>query len=437
MNKSSRRLAGMIASLASMAGLVGLVAVAGGAATASVQTSRVDESSISIRVAHRQIEAGETDRVTGNLHIRGGVDEAGRTVLLEARAQGETGFTQIATVTSGPLGGLKMDVQPAVTTHYRWRFEGAEDARPSRSGIATVRVGTDDHHGHRVRTTLSIRAVHRLAGPDGTDTVRGRLRTHHLGLPNRAVLLLARSADDPEWQTVNAEQTDRTGLVSFDVSPVTVTRYRLVFLGTRLLAPSHSGVVRVGVRPVVTIAADPIRINPGESTAVTGTVTFEGLPLAGATVDLRARSKHSGGFVVVGTATTAVDGTVGFTDAPTENTTYRLVVHHATTQPKAVSESVRVHVRKATALAIVGRDTDDGFVITGVLLGGGRGIPAAPVTLLSQAPGSATWTEVDTKRTKRHGKVRFVQPAAPGTSYQLSFAGDWWFAPSLSGIVVD
>ncbi len=436
MDKHSKRRASAIATLASIACLAGFVAVAADAAPATSEGSGLAPSSISIRVAHRHIEPGESDRIRGNLNIRGAAD-SGRTVLLEAKPKGTTGFTPLGSVTSGPMGGLRMEVQPSVTTHYRWRFEGTEDARPSRSGIATVRVRTDGHDGHRVRTTLSIRAVHRLVGADGTAAVRGRLRTHHLGLPNRQVLLLARSADQPQWQAVDSEQTDRSGLVDFDVSPVMVTRYRLAFLGTRLLAPSHSGVVRVGVRPHVTIAADPTRINPGESTAVTGTVTFEGQPLAGATVDLLTRTRHSGGFVVVGTAMTNPDGNVGFTDAPSENTAYRMLVRHATQQPRAISEPVRVHVRKASALAIVGRDKDAGFTITGVLFGGGRGIPAATVTLLAQAPGGTTWTEVDSKRTKRHGRVRFVQAPAAGTSYQLSFAGNWWFAPSLSGIVVD
>ncbi len=436
MDEHSRRPARVIAILASMASLAGFVAVAADAAPATRDPSRLAESSISIRVAHRHIEPGESNRIRGNLNIRG-ADDAGRTVLLEAKPEGSTAFTPLGSVTSGPLGGLRMEVKPSVTTRYRWRFEGAVDVRPSRSGIATVRVSTDGHPGHRVRTTLSIRAVHRVVEADGTDTVRGRLRTHRLGVPHRQVLLLARSEDQPQWQAVNRERTDRSGLVAFDVSPVMVTRYRLVFVGSRLLAPSRSGVVRVGVRPVVTIVADPTRINPGESTAVTGTVTFEGQPLAGATVDLGARTKHSGGFVVVGTGTTGPDGIVTISDAPSENTAYRMLVRHATHQPRAVSEPVRVHVRKPSALAIVGRHTDAGFAITGVLLGRGRGIPAATVDLLAQAPGSTAWTVVDSKRTKRHGRVRFLQPPADGTSYQLSFAGNWWFAPSLSGIVVD
>ena len=437
MNKPSRRLAGVVASLAAMTGLVGLVGVAGGTATAAGERTGPAESSISIRVVKRHVEPGETGRIGGNLHLRGGLDAAGRTVLLMAKAEGDPGFTQVGSVTSGPRGGLRIDVQPQVTTHYRWRFEGAEDARPSRSGIATVRVGTDGHHGHRVRTTLSIRAVHRLVGPDGEDTVRGRLRTHHVGLPHRLVVLLARSAAAPQWQAVDTGQTDGTGLVAFDVSPLTTTRYRLAFLGTRLLAPSHSGVVRVGVRPLVTIAADPTRIDPGGSTTVSGTVTFQGLPLVGATVDLQARSKHARRFEVVGSGITGTDGSVAISDSPDGTTAYRLLVRRGTAQPRAVSESVRVHVRKASALAIVGRHTDEGFAVTGVLLGRGQGIPAATVTLLAQAAGGTTWAAVDSKRTKRHGRVRFEQPSAPGTSYQLSFAGNWWFAPSLSGIVVD
>ena len=48
-----------------------------------------------------------------------------------------------------------------------------------------------------------------------------------------------------------------------------------------------------------------------------------------------------------------------------------------------------------------------------------------------------TWTAIDSARTKKRGKVQFVEPISEGASYRLSFAGGDRFAPSVSGVVVN
>jgi hypothetical protein len=139
---------------------------------------------------------------------------------------------------------------------------------------------------------------------------------------------------------------------------------------------------------------------------------------------------------LVDTATTAADGTVTFTDAPLRSTVYRLRLVHTTGIPSAVSDSVRVQVSVPSSLSIRGRATTDGFAVSGVLKGGGHPLAHRQVTLLEQAPGSATWTEAGTRRTNRSGFVRFLEPQVPGTGYRLAYAGGPRFASSTSGTVV-
>jgi hypothetical protein len=407
-----------------------------GAIVAPAQAAPAHESTISIRVPHPRIEAGDSTRVLGGLHIRGPQDPGGRTVTLEARPQGATAFTPVGTTTSGPRGGLSMEVAPAVTTRYRWFFAGAEDARPSRSGIARVVIVADHHQGRRIPTSLSIRAAHRIVGEDGRDLIRGRLRTHGIGLRNRVVDLLTRTAADPTWQVIGQDLTDRAGAVRFPIRPSAPAAYRLVFEGTPVFRPSHSGIVRIGVRPEVTALAAPDTIDPGETTTVSGVATLAGQPLSGATVDLVARAAGHRARSVVGSGTTAADGSVSIPDTPRVTTVYRLVVRHSAGVPRGTSTAVRVHVRAASSLSIRGRHIPAGFLVSGVLRGHHHTVKHALVSLETMASDGVTWTVVTTGLSNRHGKVAFLQPDSSGASYRLTYAGNDRLTPCTSGTVV-
>ena len=201
----------------------------------------------------------------GNLNVKQSDDEEGRLVTLEARPDGAAAFAAVGTATAGPHGGLKLEVAPLVTTRYRWFYAGDEDTRASRSGVARIVVGEDPGNGDpdRIKTTLSIRATDRPVDGDGESLVRGKLLARGgIDIPNREILLLARTAGNP-FAVVAMSRTDRDGVARFPVSPTVKTAYRLKFEGTRLLRPSRSGVVRVGVRPVVTASAAPTDDRPG------------------------------------------------------------------------------------------------------------------------------------------------------------------------------
>jgi hypothetical protein len=406
------------------------------AAPAASATDRA-ATSLAIRAVHSVVRPGDSDTITGALAVSGPGTAVGRTVTLEARPMGSSGFTPVAESVAGDHGGIRASITPDVTTRYRWEYAGDTDARPSVSGVATVRVRTPQHPAHRLATSLSIRAVHRLVGTDGTDVVRGRLRAGHVPLRGRRVVLVSRTADDTAWTFDGVHRTRRLGVVAFRVEPAADTAYRLVFLGTPLLQPARSASVRVVTRPDVAITAAPRSIVKGETTTVTGTVADAGAPVSGGTVELWGRRVGSTRDLhLVASGTTADDGTVAFTESPAAPMVYRLRLLRSTGLPGALSDRTRVWVRYPTSLSIRGRAHDTTFHVTGLLRGHGRPLGHRPVTLQAQLSGSATWTDVDTARTGAKGVARFERPLAPGTGYRLAYAGGRRFAPSLSGTVV-
>jgi hypothetical protein len=419
-----------------------LAAVATGAGVAAVPVLHADAASgraitsVAIRTAHPAVRPGGSDVVGGALRVRGPGSPAGRAVTLEARPVGADSFTPVGTATAGARGGLRETVTPDVTTRYRWHYDGDADTRPSTSGVATVRVRTPQHPPRRIPTSLSIRVARHVVRLDGADLVTGRLRAGRVPLRHRHVTLVSRPVGTDSWTFEGTHLTRSHGRVAFRVDPATDTAYRLVFLGTQLLHPSHSAIVRIVTRPDVSITADPTRITRGESSTISGVASDQGAPIAGGTVKLLARRAGTHHVRVVDSGTTADDGSVSFTASPRATTIYRLHLVRMTGVRGALSPAARVAVRLPTSLSIRGRTTPTDFVVSGVLLGGGQQLAHRSITLQAQAPGSADWTNAGTARTNRHGHVTFHESPAPGTGYRLAYAGGPRFAPSTSGTVV-
>lgn len=424
-----RRTVAAVAVVATAAGVAAVPALQADAATGAA-------TSLSIRALHPAVRPGGSDTVTGDLAVRGPATPAGRTVTLEARPAGTDAFVPVGTATAGTHGGVTQTVTPAVTTRYRWSYAGDTDARPSRSGVATVRVRTPQHPPMRIGTSLSIRAVHRVVKADGSDVVRGRLRAVRVPLRHREVLLVSRAAGADTWTFEGAHRTRRLGAVAFRVHPAEKTAYRLIFLGTALLRPARSAVVRIEARPDVSITADPTHITRGASATISGVASDQGTPIAGGTVTLLGRKAGTHQVTALATGTTAADGSVSFTVTPNGTTVYRLRLVHTTGIRASLSDAARVVVLVPSSLSIRGRATSTDYVVSGTLRGGGHALVHRTVSLLAQAPGSDQWTEAGSARTGRHGAVRFHEAIVAGTGYRLAYAGGPRFAPSTSGTVV-
>jgi hypothetical protein len=327
-------------------GAAGAVSGASAGASTAAPTAAPAATSISIRTVQPSIAPGETGAVVGNLQVEG-LPADGRELTLEAQAKGEADFTPVGTAIAGPKGNVRLVVRPEVTTRYRWSYAGDPDAQPRLSGVATLRVRTAQHPMRRLPTTLSARAVTGVVVAGGRAVLRGTLRSSHVVLPGKYVVLLSRTATEDDWQFRTSRRTGGEGRVRFVVRPQEHTTYQLGYAGSATYRPTTSPVVDVDVRPTVTIVAEPPQVEPGESILVAGSVAHGGSPVAGATVELMARTTEptTTPWHVADTATSAADGSVSFTVSPTGTTRYRLRVVPAAGLPAGWSRAVEVQVR--------------------------------------------------------------------------------------------
>lgn len=338
----------MTALLRARAGGLAVVATTAAllAPAAPAQAAPLAPTSLSIRVVDNPVGPADTARITGHLAISGPQAAAGRTVTLEAKPSGATEFVPVLETLTRDRGGVAAEVVPQVTTRYRWHYAGDAETRPSYSGVGVVRVTEDGHPRHRLATSLSIRAVHKVTDEGIVDLVRGQLRAGRVVLEHRPVVLLSRTRDAEGWTFEGIGMTERRGVVRFEVDPAADTAYRMVFLGTALLRPARSAVVKVAARLDVSILADPTQITVGETVTVTGVVTFDGVAVEGAQVSLVAVKAPRPSVIhrVVATGQTGPDGSVSFTESPQQPVSYRLRVSPTGGHPGTISAVVAVAV---------------------------------------------------------------------------------------------
>jgi hypothetical protein len=310
------------------------------------------------------------------------------------------------------------------------------------AGASPAAAGGPGHHHHhhhaRSATALGIHVRRHVIGNGDSDRIVGRLTSRHHGLARRTVVLESKAPKTTTWTVDGRRVTHRHGRAGFIVTPTATTRYRLVFFGGPALRPSRSGGRTVVVSDMrLTATATPHSIDAGESATVSGVLTDIGAPVPGATVDLFAKRVGShAGFTGAGSAMTGPDGSVAFPVTPTASTRYRLVEPATTSSGAAASRVVTVTVRSASTLSIVARQGRAGEVISGALRGGGHALRGRKVTLQQRPSGDTTWTAAKTKRTHRHGTIRFhVATPAASTDYRLVFAGGSQFDGTASGVV--
>ena len=79
--------------------------------------------------------------------------------------------------------------------------------------------------------------------------ISGQLRSHHVGLDGKTVLLESRTAST-KFAVIDTGTTGAHGVVSFkEAIPTETTRYKLVFEALPNFKASHSGVVTVLIKP--------------------------------------------------------------------------------------------------------------------------------------------------------------------------------------------
>jgi len=218
-------------------------AVTGSAVDAATHHTRKLPTSLSIRlVKHTKLGF---DVIRGQLRSHH-VPLRHKTVLLESRTA-TTKFAVVDSARTGAHGVAAFKVSlPAETTKYKLVFAPHPNFRASQSGVVTIRVPSTTPPP-AARTSLSIRLVKHPA--KGFNAISGQLRSHHVGLDGKTVLLESRTATT-KFAVIGTGTTGAHGVVAFkEPTPTETTRYKLVFEAVPGFRASHSGVVTVLIKP--------------------------------------------------------------------------------------------------------------------------------------------------------------------------------------------
>jgi hypothetical protein len=199
------------------------------------------------------------------------------------------------------------------------------------AAVAGSAAGAATHHTRKLPTSLSIRLVKHTK--DGFDVIRGQLRSRHVPLRHKTVLLESRTAGTT-FTVVDSARTGAHGVAAFKVTlPAETTRYKLVFAPHPNFRASHSGVVTIRIAstpppPVQLRTSLSIRLvkHPKKGfDVISGQLRSHRVGLDGKTVLLESRTASTK-FAVIDTGTTGAHGVVAFKEAfPTETTKYKLV----------------------------------------------------------------------------------------------------------------
>jgi hypothetical protein len=219
------------------------VLAAAGAASASTTTAKTP-TTLSIVAAKNPITVGQWDTISGTLSA-GTTPLPGRIVILDVYGAKSKKWKSVEAKLTGKSGTVNFAVRPLVSTYYALVYKGGHIYAGSHSGAVLVVVNPFV----KVATTLSIAQSVTAPVPAGTsDTISGALTLTKSGkaLPHQWVWL-AWVGSKGKAHLEKAFLTGKLGAVAFKVKPAKTTTYELVYLGTKVLAPTVSAPVTVTV----------------------------------------------------------------------------------------------------------------------------------------------------------------------------------------------
>ena len=301
---------------------------------------------VSIQASSRRITVSEAVTLFGKLTCPTGVSAADREVAVDQRplGGGASGFTVAGTATTEADGSYKL-TPPTFDTNTMFR----------------VREGV-----HRARTVVKIAPVVTLSGPTPAveaSRAGGRARygqrlkstfsgtVSPTGMGKRVALQISYAANGERWHTV------AFGRVAADGSYSITHGFRISGeMSVRTIA--HTGKQNVAAvsealfyappqpqNPQLTIQTSANPIPYGQSVTITGVAAGA----ASQPVTLLVHTEGSA-FAVVATATTDEAGNYTFTQAPLQNTSYRVT-------DAATSSTVAFEAVKSVLVADAAPDT--------------------------------------------------------------------------------
>jgi hypothetical protein len=214
---------------------------AAGTASAGTTTAKTP-TTLSIVAAKSTITVGQWDTIGGTL-ASGKTPLPGRIITLDRLTAKLGHWAAVEQKLTGKYGRVAFAVDPSVNTLYKLVFKGGAVYAASHSGVVYVHVKPFV----KAPTTLSIAETPgTTAKPD--TTISGALTLSKSGkaLAHQWVWLAWVGAKG-HAHLIKSFLTGKYGKVAFKVHPASTTTYELVYLGTKVLAPTHSGTVTVTV----------------------------------------------------------------------------------------------------------------------------------------------------------------------------------------------
>lgn len=215
---------------------------AAGTASASTTAAAKTPTHLSIIATKSAITVGQWDTIGGALaSAKGAVP--GRIVILDKYSANTPKWEPVEARLSGKYGKVAFAVDPRVDTAYRLVFKGGSVYAASHSGVVIVAVKPFV----KTATSLSIAAAPGTSAKSGVK-ITGDLKVSKTGnaLAHQWVWL-AWVGGKGVAHRERAFLTGGLGKVSFVVKPAKTTTYELLYLGTSVLAPTHSDTVAVAV----------------------------------------------------------------------------------------------------------------------------------------------------------------------------------------------
>jgi hypothetical protein len=287
---------------------------------ASASARRGGKCSLSMEASAPVVTAGEPATLLGRLVCTGTTSAAGETLVVEEREHGggESGLSEVATVTTGEDGSFELTTPPLTS----------KSVFVARSFLA-----------HGGRTVVRVTPKVTITGPAASgaelasrgNRTSGRSSFTFSGTVTpapagaRVALQRAYVATGERWHTVAFGQLDEEGhyAISHGFRVPGEVSVRVVVRLQGELATSSEPLtydISQAQNPQLTIQTSADPISSGASATITGVAA--GPPSQ--TVTLLART-HGQAFVPLAKDTTEAGGAYSFTVTPLQNTTYRVI----------------------------------------------------------------------------------------------------------------
>jgi hypothetical protein len=292
-----------------------LLALAPAAASAHKHPSPRGRCAINIRVAERQITAGEQVEVKGRLECLPLASAGGQAVTLYEYVAGTAGYVPVQSTTTDTSGVYEFK-PPALNanTSFYVRSHGAQSAR-KKARVAVQVTLTGPPEGTQIET-----------GAPNQQTFSGTVSPADVGA--RVILQRQNAVTGDEWHRIGHGTVEAGGdyTITHTFRVPGDASIRVLVRSDRINSPSASTPLEYEIsqaqNPSLTIVSSADPITYGQSVSISGVLAGATTPQ---TVTLLARTVHQQGFAPIAEASVGAGGAYSFpAQTPVNSTLYRV-----------------------------------------------------------------------------------------------------------------